>query len=247
MNSRIMLSALLVAPGAIAGQCQIDIQNEIHMDDSRVEILQTSGESAVLDARDGLYLHGERVELSPDQQAALQQYRQDMQAYLPRARQFAQQGLAMANDIIDDVAASLDAPHAFDQLKISVKQMYDDIEARYYKDGDLIVPATNIDELTKSWEEDINRAMEVFSKEFFSNAFVAMSDKMKQQEGINLSELADSMAKLSDKISQRLAEYQQQMQQQRDDFCESLDEMSEQEQQLHQKIPQLKDYQVFTI
>ena len=48
----------------------------------------------------------------------------------------ARDGLALANDIIDDVA-NFDAPKAFEGLKLRCKN-YASIEQRYYKEGDLI-------------------------------------------------------------------------------------------------------------
>ena len=74
-----------------------------------------------------------------------------------------------------------------------------------------------------------------------------MSEKMKQDGGLNLTELADSMAELKLKVEERMKEHSQQVQEEANEFCDSLDEMAEQEQELHEIIPNLKDYQVFTI
>jgi hypothetical protein len=231
----------------MAAQCRVDLQNEIHIDEQRIEIHQASGETAIFDDANNLYIHGEKVELDANQQAAIEAYRESMSAYLPRAKQMASDGLALANDVIDDIAKSLDAPEAFDNVKASMKQFYADLEARYYKGGDLVLPAESFDSMASSWSDDYDKAMEIFNDEFISSAFDAMSEKMKQDGGLNLTELADSMTEIKQKLEQRYKEHSQEVEQQAEEFCDSLDEMAEQELDLHDKIPELKDYKTFTI
>ncbi|MGF1752400.1 YggN family protein [Vibrio makurazakiensis] len=247
MKKIVLIASLLVSQSALSAQCRVDLKNEIHIDDQQVEILQVNGSSAVLDNDNNLYIHGEKVELDADQQAAIEKYRESMNAYLPKAKEMAREGLSLANDVIDDISASFDSPEAFDNVKQSMKQFFADVEARYYKDGDLVLPADSFDSMANSWTEDFDRAMEIFNEEFISSAFNAMSEKMKADGGLNLTELADSMAELKAKVEERLSEHSQQVEQQTEEFCESLGEMAEQEQQLHKVIPNLKDYQVFTI
>lgn len=67
------LSMVLAAASAPAysAQCRVDLKNELRIDQQTVEIHQTNGDTAVLDGND-LYIHGEKVELDADQQAAIE-------------------------------------------------------------------------------------------------------------------------------------------------------------------------------
>ncbi|WP_086050432.1 YggN family protein [Vibrio syngnathi] len=237
----------IISLPASAAQCRVDLKNELRIDDQKVEIHQVNGDTAVFDGNNDLYIHGEKVELDADQQAAIEKYRENMSEYLPRAKQMANDGLALANDVIDDIAASLDSPESFDNVKESMKTYFAELEGRYYKDGELVLPADSFDSMANGWSEDFEKAKEIFNQEFISSAFNAMSEKMKQDGGLNLTELADSMAALKLKVEERMKEHSQQVQEEANEFCDSLDEMAEQEQQLHEIIPNLKDYQVFTI
>ncbi|CAK4069255.1 hypothetical protein VDT1_1665 [Vibrio sp. 16] len=247
MKKVLLTLPLLLSSHVYAAQCQVDIKNEIHLSGDKLEIHQASGEAAVLDKQNNLIIQGETITLNSEQKQAVSNYRESLNEYLPRAKQIAQDGLALANDIVDDVAESFDAPEAFDGVKQSMKQFYADIEARYYQNGDLILPAESFDSLAKTWNDDLDKAMALFNQEFITSAFGAMSEKMKAEGGLNLTEMANSMAELKERIANRIAEHQSQVEQQSEDFCDSLGEIAEQEQQLHQKIPQLKDYKVFTI
>lgn len=247
MKKILLTLPILLSSHAYAAQCKIDLKHEIHLDGEKVEILQANGDSAIVDGDNNLMIHGERIELDSDQKQAIAQYRESLNDYIPRAKQMAQDGMALANDIIDDVAQSFDMPGAFDDVKQSMQQFYADIESRYYKDGDLVLPADSFGSMGDTWAEDFEKAKSLFNEEFITSAFNAMSEKMKQEGGLNLTEMANSMSELKERIAERLQEHSAEIEQQSDAFCDSLDQMAEQEQELHNKIPQLKDYQIFTI
>ncbi|MGY3686128.1 YggN family protein [Vibrio coralliilyticus] len=247
MKRVLMTIPLLVASQVYAAQCQVDLKNDIRINGETLEIHQVSGDSAIVNADNTLTIHGEVIPLDASQQQAIADYRNNLNDYLPRAKQIAQDGLALANDIIDDVGQSFDAPEAFDSVKASMQQFYADIEARYYQNGDLVLPADSFGSLRETWAEDFESAKKLFNEEFITSAFNAMSEKMKAEGGLNLTEMADTMSELKERIAKRLEEHSVDVEKQSQEFCDSLDNMAEQEQELHKKIPQLKDYQIFTI
>lgn len=247
MKKILLALPLLLSSQVYAAQCKVDLKNEIHLNGERIEIHQISGDTAIVDENNNLTIHGEKIELDDGQKQAIAEYRDNINDYLPRAKKIAQDGLALANDIVDDVAESFDAPEAFAGVKESMKQFYADIEARYYQNGDLVLPADSFGSMSETWAEDFEKAKALFNEEFITSAFDAMSEKMKAEGGLNLTEMANSMAELKERIAKRLSKHATEVEQQSEEFCDSLDQMAEQEQQLHNKIPQLKDYQIFTI
>ncbi len=67
-----------------------------------------------------------------------------------------------------------------------------------------------------------------FNKEFLASVRCFI-EKMKEEGGLNLTALSESMAELSAKVEQRLAEHSKEVEQQAEDLCESLDNMAGQE------------------
>ncbi len=247
MKKLLTLSLLVVSASGYSAQCRVDIRNEVRLDGRSLEIHQASGDKAVVDQDNNLFIQGQQVELDVEQTAAIEDYREQMNTAIPKAKQFATDGLELANTIIDDIAVSLDAPDAFDNVKASLKTFFADVESRYYQNGDFILPAESFESMTQSWTEDFAKAQEIFNKEFLASAFEALSSKMKQGDGLNLTALSESMADLSAKVKQRLAEHSKEVEQQAEELCDSLDEMADQEQDVLNKIPELKNYRVFTI
>ncbi|MCF7481246.1 YggN family protein [Vibrio sp. J1-1] len=247
MKKLLTLSLLVVSASGYTAQCRVDINNEVRMDGQNLEIHQSTGDTAVVDEQNNLFIKGEQVQLDADQKAAIEGYREKMNAYIPQAKQLASDGLELATAIIDDVAASLDAPGAFDNVKASVQTFFADVESRYYKDGDFILPAESFESMTQSWTDDFAKAQEIFNKEFLASAFEALSNKMQEEDGLNLTALSESMAELSAKVEQRINEHSSGLEQKAEELCDSLDDMVVQEDNVLKKIPELKDYRVFTI
>lgn len=248
MKKLVLVTSLLCSTSLWAAQCQqVDVKNEIHLSGSNVEIHAANGQTAVMDQNNNLYLSGEKQSLTPQQQQVVESYRESLANALPKARQVASDGLAMANDILDDVAASIDSPQAFDSVKHNLKAFVADIEARYNKNGDWVLPADTFESMSQQWQQDFDKARALFTQEFLTGAFDAIATKMKEDGGINLTELGNTMADLKTRLEERFNEHSQTIEKERRELCDSLDDVVEQEQKLHQKIPELKNYQVFTI
>ena len=243
----VFAALLMVSSQTWAAQCKVDLKNEVHLTGEQLEIHQKNGDTAIVDAHDNLIIHGETIPLDNDQRAAISDYRDELNEYVPKVKQFADDGLAFVNNLIDDVAESIDAPNAFDNVKASMQSFWQDIESRYYKDGDLILPADTFSTMKRDWSADFAKAREIFNQEFITSAFSAMSEKMQKDGGLNLTELTDNMAELKARIEKRIQERGKELKQQGDDFCDSLDDIADKEQSLHEKIPELKGYPVFTI
>ena len=74
-----------------------------------------------------------------------------------------------------------------------MQEFYASIEQRYYKEGDLILPADSFSSLSETWNQDLEDAKKLFNKEFISSAFTAMSEKMKAEDGLNLTQITETM------------------------------------------------------
>lgn len=244
MKKSFLTLALLMSSSTWAAQCQVDIQNEVHLNTQRIEILRTSSDKALIDKQNNLYIQGKRVSLNADQQAAVRQYREQLTSLLPKAQRWADDSLKLANQLVDDVALSLEAPQAFNNVKTSMDTLFAEAKAEYFKNGDLVVPAETFAAMQTRWQQKLAQGKEVLTQQFFTSAFDVMANKMQQEGGVNLSQLGKNMADLMDS---KLKEQSSTFEKQGREWCDALNKMTQQEQQLHKKIPQLKNYQVFTI
>lgn len=245
MKKYVLIAVLFLSQTALAAQCRIDIKNEVHLNQESVDIQQENGNTAVLQ-KNAIQVAGQWLSLNADQQAALNHYLDGVQTYLPKAQRLAQDGLAFADSVIDDVAESLGAPDALGNMKASVHSLWDEIQSRYYKDGDFILPADTFEQMSTEWAQHAERLQQIFNDEFATSAWNVMSAKMNEDGGLNLTELANNMTTLKANITEKFQNYAGQLQQQEQDVCDSLTDMVDREQKLRDAVPELTDYQVFS-
>lgn len=247
MKNWLLLFVSLFSAPLLAAQCHVNIKNEVRLDGKNMEIRQANGDKAVINQNNQLIIKGQRVALDHQQTSALDEYRQRMNAYLPKVKQFSDDTLARADALVDDIANGLDAPHAFDNVKKAVADYAANIQNRYYDGKALVIPADTFKSLTQTWKEDAAKVRAVLNTEFISSAFNVLKDKLSTENGLDFTALSDTMAQLKAKVQQKAKEQAKEVNKQAQGLCDSLDKSANDEQQLLKKIPQLKDYQVFSI
>jgi hypothetical protein len=247
MKKTLVFSLLLATSQSNAMQCDVDLKNDIRVNEQRVEVNQGDGKKAVFDQEGNLSIAGYKVVLSEEQKKALEGYRSKINDNIAKAQDMTQSGLELVDNIIADVSSSFKIEGSLDGVKKSVHQFYSDIESRYQDKEDLILPANVLSEWQKNGAAELSRLTDLIDKEFTTDIFEAMSTKMKNEGGLNLSELATTMSDLKARVSKDFADHQKNIEDQAKKMCESLQDSVKAEQDLHQKIPELASYSIFNL
>lgn len=247
MNKTLLILSFVASSSTWAAPCQVDIQNEVHLNTQRIEILRASNDRALIDKQNNLYIQGKKVALSAEQKNAVRRYREQLTNMVPKVQRWADDSLKVANQLIDEVSHSLEAPQAFSNVKTSLATLITEAKAEYFQEGDLIIPAETSAEMQTRWQQKLSQGKEVITQQFFSSAFDVMASKMQQEGSLNLNQLASNMASLKVSLEAKLKQQSGIFQQQGREWCDALNTLTQQEQQLHQIIPQLKNYRVFAI
>lgn len=248
MRKWIIVLAFMLGTSAYAQpQCGVDIQNEVRLDGQQVEIHSQQAKDVLIDAQSNLFIDGVKVNLDAAQQQALDAYRTNMNTYLPRARELARSGVELLKSILDDLAVSLESSEAFNKVKRALDELLRSFEQRYQKGDQFVLQQAAFSDFYANWREDLALAQETVNAEFFSSAFDLLSQSMREEGGLNLMALKESMLKLQARLSGEMEQQSSTMQQQASQYCDDLQQVAEQEKKLHDKIPELKGYQVFLI
>ncbi|HBV77327.1 MULTISPECIES: DUF2884 family protein [Vibrio] len=228
-------------------QCDIRIDNEMHLKNESISVYQDGQPKVVIDQNNQVFINGEKVDLNQIQQQEVKNYREKVSTYVPRAKQIADDGVKLANEVIDDVSATFKNQAAFDNVKQAIGDFYSDIESRYYQNGEWVLKKDAVSQAITNWKTDSSAAMQRFNGEFFSSAFTVLSDKMKADGSVNLSELQNQLIDLKAKVENRLKNQSSELQKEANDYCTDLKGLAVDEKALHQQIPELKGYEVFVI
>lgn len=243
----LMMFVAVNAHAQVQGQCNVDIQNEVHLDGNKVEIYQQDSPQVLIDKDNNVFINGEKLDLDAVQREAVEKYRQSMNEYLPKAKEIARNGLDLAKSILDDISASFSDSAAFNSVKEALEEFFNGLEKRYQKGNEFVLQEAAFSDAMANWKEDFAEAKKTFNAEFFSSAFDALTEKMKQEGGINLTELKDKLADLQSTLDDKISTQSKEIKQDAEQYCDDLETVAEDEKMLHEKIPQLKDYKVFLI
>jgi len=228
-------------------QCNVDIKNEVRLDGTQVEIYQDDSPKVLIDGDNNVFINGKKLDLNQMQRDAIASYREHMNEYVPRAKQIARDGLDLAQSALDDVAASFNNTDAFNNVKHALKGFFNKLEQRYQKEDKFVLQEAAFDDAVTRWKDDFSAAKETFNSEFFSSAFSALSEQMKDEGGLNLTEMKDKMMDLQASLRTKFKSESKDIEQDAIEYCDDLEKVAEEEKMLHQKIPELKNYKVFLI
>ncbi len=237
----------LTAFSACASQCEVSVKNDIQANDGWLMFHLDDGRDVEIDDQDHVYLQGRPIELSPAQTEAVKQYRSKVNRHLEIVKQYAHENAQFLTDLIDDIAVSLGNPDSFDGLKKDLNNFWQDVTDKYFADGDVILPAGSMDSLSENWQQHVGQAQAIFNQTFLNQVWDALSEKVKQENGINLTSMGEMLLELETRIAERLDSHFSQMDFQETNMCESLNDIVHEEDDLREQIPELHDYRVFTI
>ncbi|MCL9782192.1 YggN family protein [Vibrio sp. S4M6] len=237
--------AFLLSFSSWAALCKVDLANELQITGQSITIVKSNGQKASVDPADNLVVGGKKVELDSQQSRLLDSYRQKVAKYSPEFKSLIAQNLTFADGVVDEVSKSLGTPGAFDRFKQSLKTFVGEIQDKYYKGDSLILPANAFAKAKKEMPAYAEKAKSLFNSEFVNQAFTAMSSKMNQNGGINLTEFSNKISSLKTQVEGQLQTHSGELKKQGVKMCQSLKELKKEEITLQQNIPQLKGYNIF--
>ncbi|WP_217533283.1 DUF2884 family protein [Vibrio metschnikovii] len=241
MKKLLLLCGFMVSPSLWAITCPVELHNELRITAQQIEIHRTD-QHAVITQQNELLISGQPIRVTNQQQAVLRDYRQQIDSILAETQQLTNKNLQRSRILLEDVATRLEAPGAFDNVQHRIESLFSEVEARYHHQEQWVFPAQNFLATEKEWQQEFERAQQVISQQFLSDAFMVIAQKMQRQGGMNLTELTRQMDDLKIHITQRLNDYSQQLTSEVTALCSSLTQFQQQEQVLHQSIPSLKTF-----
>lgn len=241
MKKLLLLCGFMVSPSLWAITCPVELHNELRITAQQIEIHRTD-QQAMITQQNELLISGQPIRVTNQQQAVLRDYRQQIDSILAETQQLTNKNLQRSRILLEGVATRLEAPGAFDNVQHRIESLFSEVEARYHHQEQWVFPAQNFLATEKEWQQEFERAQQVISQQFLSDAFMVIAQKMQRQGGMNLTELTRQMDDLKIHITQRLNDYSQQLTSEVTALCSSLTQLQQQEQVLHQSIPRLKTF-----
>lgn len=247
MNKLLLGTLLLSSSSVFAQSCPVDVPNPIHIDKGNISVYEQGKPKLLIDNNNNVYINGEKVDLTAMQQKAVEAYSQNVQTYLPQMAQLAQEGVGMATDVLGEVANSFDSQDAFKNVDTLITQFGQQAHEKFYnQQGEFVMPADVFSNMDTNWKTEFESAMKQVSVQSIASLFAALSDEMKNGD-LDFTQLQSKFVDLKTRLGEQMTQRSQQMKVKADSLCGSIEGLAEQEKQLQQVIPQLKDMPMFEI
>lgn len=232
-------------PAFAASQCSINIENEFHLKDDVVSIY-VDGEEKVRFDDDEVFIDNKALDLNSAQEDAADDYRDQIATQIPKIHELGEDALEVVDGVIDDVGETFEAKDEFSQLKLTVREFYQDIEGRYYQNDTWVFKKDAINEAILNWPADLQSASDRFNNQAIGVALGAIAKQMQDGEGgLNLMKLQSQAYTLSTKLKDRFEDESKSLEDDAHQLCADVQNISSFETKLQAQIPELKDYPIF--
>lgn len=243
MNKFLLLFLIVLSPVTFAQQCQVRVENELHHYDDSLDIVLDNGHTATIDKDNRLFIDKKEQALSPEQQVVLANYRQQVSAGVQQYQQIAAGYLQQIDAVIDELSHSLGDAESLESLRAKVHAYWNKTSEQHTQHDQFVVGADIFTQLDEVWE----KMQSFFDKEAMSDLWATFSAGVGKLSDLSFSEFADLIQDLNQRIYQHWQQFSDQKESQQQEMCDSFNQLIDQEKSLHESIPELKNYQVFTI
>ncbi len=242
----IFAAMLFVAPYAWSAMCPVTVENSLLLTQSGEIKVEKQQDKLRIDSEGRVFVNGQELTLSEEQKLAVEKYQQQITNYVPAITEFADQKMANVNDFILEVETVLDNQGSFDAVKEKINQYGLSIKKNFYQGQDFIINHQFLNELSTTGSSNIQEMIKSLDKELFASVFNSLSAKMKNGE-LNFSELQQQYNEIQETLKVQIDKQSKEIKQHARGLCDSAKEIAEEENSLHQLIPELDGYPVFSI
>jgi hypothetical protein len=225
--------------------CNVNLAHSVQVTPQYVQVLdgQTSLYRITDDSQ--LFIDGDKISLTPEQQQLVDQYHALIQELAPKVAQLVSQALALAQQAITSIFGEMFGDDANMQQKIEVvtekferrlAPLINDNQGEYFLSKEHIDAAG--DDLAKEIEQDVEELVKASAGQIMM--FIG---KMMMAGDEDLSGFEQRMEQFGQQMKYKGKDLEQQANQ----MCQQMERLESLESQLQQSIPKLADYDLLKV
>ncbi len=260
MKKLLLVGSLFIATGALAhddhdtnisfsgDSCEVEFQNDIRIKPSELEIYTPDNHSMVFSDNGELLIDGQTLSLDSEQRQAISDYSDSLRSQLPEVANIALEGVKIAGVAIEEVANAFNI-QGFDSINELMADIEVEVENTFYQQGAFVMGQQSFDEFGENFEshfdEQIESAVESAMMQSMGSILMALGSELMGSGG-DMQAFEQRMENMGAQIEQKVEQQANQLEKRADALCGNFSTIAEQEQQLVQLVPELKDYQLFS-
>ncbi|MCU4676034.1 YggN family protein [Catenovulum sp. 2E275] len=224
--------------------CSVSIQNDIWISDSEIKIKNADHQTLKITADNSLTINGKNINLTPNQQIALNTYTQQLRANLPQVANVTLEAVALAGIAIDEIAQALNLKN-LTELQQLMSGLSTEIQNAFYQQGFFVLGENTFAEFDKQFGEKFEQVIEASIQESIGSLLASLGTAMFSDD--NMQAFEQRMETMGKNIEAKVENQAQTIEHNFSQLCNQFSQISAQEDKLSIKIPEMRNYRIFKL
>jgi hypothetical protein len=253
MRNLILVGVLLCGASQVsANQCNVEIDGNLQLENAVLSIKTSDSSNIVIDQSKQLFVDGEQILLTEQQQQWVNSYYDGIHAAVPEAAGIAKDAIALASDAVNQAFGQLlgEDNDAFTELSGKIDAIGEDIQYNFYaQDSSIRIHSEQFENgevFGNQWEHKFQQAIEELVTESIGRLMVAVGTELIFSGG-NMDELGQRMDKFGRDIEEKVEYQSAAIEAKADAFCATLANIDYAENKLQQNIAELAGLDVLQV
>jgi hypothetical protein len=185
MRNLILAAVLLCGANQVsANQCNVEIDGNLQLENAVLSIKISDSSNVVIDQNKNIFVDGEQIVLTAQQQLWVNSYYDGIYAAVPEVAGIAKDAIALASDAVNQAFGQLlGKDHdALVALSTKIEEIGEDIQHNFYApDGSIRIHSEQFkdgDVFSKQWQHKFEQAVEALVTESIGGLMVAVGTEM---------------------------------------------------------------------
>ncbi|WOT04279.1 YggN family protein [Shewanella youngdeokensis] len=226
-------------------ECEVSLHYDVTVEPQKLLISEAGTERYRIE-QDQLFVNGNKVALSQQQQSLVAEYAERVSADVPEVIELVNEAVVMASTAVSMVLTPLigDATGAtFDQMAVSLQNR---VETVAYQSGDKFYLGATESSLERAFDEEFEQEMEQLIKSSIGTMLVSIGSQMLSSEGGSFEQKMETfsaqMESIGDDIERQMDSQAQDLELRGNKLCDSFKSLVVLEKEMQTQIPELAIY-----
>lgn len=253
MKTTVIAASLLLSSGAaFADQCDVNIDGQLSLINNVLTITTEDNDNVVIQADYQMFINGNTVDLSAEQQEWVVQYYQGITQAVPVVAAIAIDGVELAATALEEVFSNLLGANSQSLSDVTAKlhDLRDDIQYNFYADdGSIQLDSTRFTDgqlLGQQWEAEFEQAIEEVVSSSIGHIMMAIGSELVFGDG-DMDDFEQRMETFANDIEYKVESQAMALEQRADALCGQLAQIDYAENKLQSSVRGLSQLNMITV
>ncbi len=231
-------------------KCNVELGHGLIITDDVIRIVDRGQTRVQINNDQQLFIKGRWIELDVDEQVVLRRYSQGLRDTVPELVELATDGVNLGLSAIEQVVSGF-AEKEPEVLKDQLKYVERALKDRFKKGDDFFyIAPQSLSKMSEFFEKEISEKIHSAVHGSLGAILVALGDAFESDEGNieeRITDMSERMDIISAEIDKSLKKKAVKLEKKANEYCGCLRTLEQTEQELHNIVPQLADFDLVRV